>query len=56
MKNKWCRIACPPLSLALAVLLVVFLPQIVQALTGKRSPGRRSAPSSPRSSPLHDRG
>ncbi|WP_336206257.1 lysylphosphatidylglycerol synthase domain-containing protein [Nonomuraea sp. LPB2021202275-12-8] len=35
MKNKWLQITLSALSLALAVLLVVYLPQIVQALTGK---------------------
>ncbi|MFI7443255.1 YbhN family protein [Nonomuraea indica] len=35
MKNKWLQIALSVLSLALAVALVVYLPQIVQALTGK---------------------
>ncbi|MGP3910991.1 lysylphosphatidylglycerol synthase domain-containing protein [Nonomuraea sp. 10N515B] len=35
MKNKWLQIALSVLSLGLAVLLVVYLPQIVRALTGK---------------------
>ncbi|WP_262379489.1 flippase-like domain-containing protein [Nonomuraea sp. PA05] len=35
MKNKWLQIALSVLSLGLAVLLVLYLPQIVQALTGK---------------------
>ncbi|MEW9551273.1 lysylphosphatidylglycerol synthase domain-containing protein [Nonomuraea sp. NPDC050783] len=35
MKNKWLQIVLSALSLALAVLLVVYLPQIVHALTGK---------------------
>ncbi|MBF8185927.1 flippase-like domain-containing protein [Nonomuraea sp. K274] len=35
MKNKWLQITLSVLSLGLAVLLVVFLPQIVRALTGK---------------------
>ncbi|WP_113702556.1 lysylphosphatidylglycerol synthase domain-containing protein [Nonomuraea lactucae] len=35
MKNKWLQITLSALSLALAVALVVYLPQIVQALTGK---------------------
>ncbi|WP_433433206.1 lysylphosphatidylglycerol synthase domain-containing protein [Nonomuraea sp. CA-141351] len=35
MKNKWLQIALSVLSLGLAVLLVVFLPQIVHTLTGK---------------------
>lgn len=35
MKNKWLQIALSVLSLGLAVLLVVYLPQIVHALTGK---------------------
>jgi uncharacterized membrane protein YbhN (UPF0104 family) len=35
MKNKWLQITLSVLSLALAVLLVVYLPQIVQTLTGK---------------------
>ncbi|SDQ32252.1 lysylphosphatidylglycerol synthase domain-containing protein [Thermostaphylospora chromogena] len=35
MKNSWVRIVLSAASLALAVILVVFLPQIVQALTGK---------------------
>ncbi|MFE3452863.1 lysylphosphatidylglycerol synthase domain-containing protein [Nonomuraea sp. NPDC059194] len=35
MKNKWLQIALSAVSLALAVTLVVYLPQIVQALTGK---------------------
>ncbi|MFD9940578.1 YbhN family protein [Nonomuraea sp. NPDC059023] len=35
MKNKWLQVTLSVLSLALAVLLVVYLPQIVQALTGK---------------------
>jgi putative heme transporter len=35
MKNKWLQISLSVLSLGLAVLLVVYLPQIVQALTGK---------------------
>ncbi|GAA2781044.1 lysylphosphatidylglycerol synthase domain-containing protein [Nonomuraea dietziae] len=36
MKNKWLQITLSVLSLALAVTLVVYLPQIVQALTGKK--------------------
>ncbi|NRQ36791.1 UPF0104 family protein [Nonomuraea sp. NN258] len=35
MKNKWLQIVLSVLSLGLAVALVVYLPQIVQALTGK---------------------
>lgn len=35
MKNKWLQVVLSLLSLGLAVTLVVFLPQIVQALTGK---------------------
>ncbi|WP_084958982.1 lysylphosphatidylglycerol synthase domain-containing protein [Thermoactinospora rubra] len=35
MKNSWLQIALSVLSLALAATLVVYLPQIVQALTGK---------------------
>ncbi|HEX4813798.1 MAG TPA: lysylphosphatidylglycerol synthase domain-containing protein [Nonomuraea sp.] len=35
MKNKWLQIALSVLSLGLAVLLVVYLPQIVRALTGR---------------------
>ncbi|WP_188191847.1 lysylphosphatidylglycerol synthase domain-containing protein [Nonomuraea sp. SYSU D8015] len=35
MKNKWLQIALSVLSLGLAVLLVVYLPQIVRTLTGK---------------------
>ncbi|MEV4579602.1 lysylphosphatidylglycerol synthase domain-containing protein [Nonomuraea jabiensis] len=35
MKNKWLQIALSVLSLGVAVLLVVFLPQIVHTLTGK---------------------
>ncbi|MBB6351222.1 lysylphosphatidylglycerol synthase transmembrane domain-containing protein [Nonomuraea muscovyensis] len=35
MKNKWLQITLSVLSLALAVALVVYLPQIVHALTGK---------------------
>ncbi|MFG2075643.1 lysylphosphatidylglycerol synthase domain-containing protein [Nonomuraea maritima] len=35
MKNKWLQIVLSVLSLGLAVLLVVYLPQIVHALTGK---------------------
>ncbi|MFI6598217.1 lysylphosphatidylglycerol synthase domain-containing protein [Nonomuraea sp. NPDC050536] len=35
MKNKWLQIALSVLSLGLAVLLVVYLPQIVHTLTGK---------------------
>ncbi|MEV0200495.1 lysylphosphatidylglycerol synthase domain-containing protein [Nonomuraea sp. NPDC050691] len=35
MKNKWVQITLSALSLALAVVLVVYLPQIVHALTGK---------------------
>lgn len=35
MKNTWLRIALSVLSLGLAATLVVFLPQVVQALTGK---------------------
>jgi putative heme transporter len=35
MKNKWLQITLSALSLGLAVLLVVYLPQIVQTLTGK---------------------
>ncbi|MEV0615233.1 lysylphosphatidylglycerol synthase domain-containing protein [Nonomuraea sp. NPDC050404] len=35
MKNKWLQITLSVLSLGLAVLLVVYLPQLVQALTGK---------------------
>ncbi|MEV4220640.1 lysylphosphatidylglycerol synthase domain-containing protein [Nonomuraea sp. NPDC049725] len=35
MKNKWLQITLSVLSLGLAVLLVVYLPQIVQTLTGK---------------------
>src|SRR5690606_1244870 len=35
VKNSWVRIVLSAASLALAVILVVFLPQIVQALTGK---------------------
>jgi uncharacterized membrane protein YbhN (UPF0104 family) len=35
MKNKWLQIALSVLSLGLAVVLVVYLPQIVRALTGK---------------------
>lgn len=35
MKNKWLQITLSALSLALAVALVVYLPQIVQTLTGK---------------------
>jgi uncharacterized membrane protein YbhN (UPF0104 family) len=36
MKNSWIRIALSAASLALAVTLVVFLPQIVRSLTGKQ--------------------
>ncbi|NJP90491.1 UPF0104 family protein [Nonomuraea sp. FMUSA5-5] len=36
MKNKWLQIALSVLSLGLAVLLVIYLPQLVQALTGKQ--------------------
>jgi hypothetical protein len=35
MKNKWVQSTLSALSLALAVVLVVYLPQIVRALTGK---------------------
>ncbi|MGW6498046.1 lysylphosphatidylglycerol synthase transmembrane domain-containing protein [Nonomuraea angiospora] len=35
MKNKWLQITLSVLSLGLAVLLVVYLPQIVRTLTGK---------------------
>jgi uncharacterized membrane protein YbhN (UPF0104 family) len=35
MKNKWLQGALSVLSLGLAVLLVLYLPQIVQTLTGK---------------------
>ncbi|MBT2228314.1 lysylphosphatidylglycerol synthase domain-containing protein [Nonomuraea sp. NEAU-A123] len=35
MKNRWLQITLSALSLALAVVLVVYLPQIVHALTGK---------------------
>ncbi|GAA3667074.1 hypothetical protein GCM10022224_033960 [Nonomuraea antimicrobica] len=35
MKNKWLQISLSVLSLGLAVLLVVYLPQLVRALTGK---------------------
>ncbi|WP_219468401.1 lysylphosphatidylglycerol synthase transmembrane domain-containing protein [Nonomuraea rhizosphaerae] len=35
MKNRWLQITLSALSLALAVALVVYLPQIVHALTGK---------------------
>lgn len=35
MKNKWLQIALSVFSLGLAVLLVVYLPQIVHSLTGK---------------------
>ncbi|WP_020541280.1 lysylphosphatidylglycerol synthase domain-containing protein [Nonomuraea coxensis] len=35
MKNKWLQIVLSVLSLGLAVLLVIYLPQIVRALTGK---------------------
>ncbi|GGO65737.1 lysylphosphatidylglycerol synthase transmembrane domain-containing protein [Nonomuraea cavernae] len=35
MKKKWLQITLSALSLALAVALVVYLPQIVQSLTGK---------------------
>ncbi|SEN63603.1 lysylphosphatidylglycerol synthase domain-containing protein [Nonomuraea pusilla] len=35
MKNTWLQIVLSTLSLALAVTLVVYLPQIVHALTGK---------------------
>lgn len=35
MKNKWLQITLSVLSLGLAVLLVVYLPQIVRSLTGK---------------------
>ena len=35
MKNKWLQGALSVLSLGLAVLLVIYLPQIVQTLTGK---------------------
>ncbi|WP_157251203.1 lysylphosphatidylglycerol synthase transmembrane domain-containing protein [Nonomuraea typhae] len=35
MKNKWLQATLSVLSLALAVMLVVYLPQIVQTLTGK---------------------
>src|SRR5690606_23867465 len=34
MKNKWLQISLSVLSLGLAVLLVVYLPQIVRTLTG----------------------
>lgn len=36
MKNKWLQITLSVASLGLAVTLVVYLPQIVQALTGKQ--------------------
>ncbi|MEV4170015.1 lysylphosphatidylglycerol synthase transmembrane domain-containing protein [Nonomuraea sp. NPDC049709] len=36
MKNKWLQIALSVLSLGLAVLLVIYLPQIVRSLTGKQ--------------------
>ncbi|GAA2355979.1 hypothetical protein GCM10010404_05390 [Nonomuraea africana] len=36
MKNKWLQITLSAVSLGLAVTLVVYLPQIVQALTGKK--------------------
>ncbi|MEV0387839.1 lysylphosphatidylglycerol synthase domain-containing protein [Nonomuraea sp. NPDC050643] len=35
MKNKWLQITLSALSLGLAVLLMVYLPQIVRTLTGK---------------------
>ncbi|SEH02514.1 Uncharacterized membrane protein YbhN, UPF0104 family [Nonomuraea solani] len=35
MKNKWLQITLSVLSLGLAVLLMVYLPQIVRTLTGK---------------------
>ncbi|MFC4122686.1 lysylphosphatidylglycerol synthase domain-containing protein [Nonomuraea zeae] len=35
MKNKWLQITLSVLSLGLAVLLVIYLPQIVRSLTGK---------------------
>ncbi|MFI6498782.1 YbhN family protein [Nonomuraea typhae] len=35
MKNKWLQATLSALSLALAVMLVLYLPQIVQTLTGK---------------------
>ncbi|MEU0571305.1 lysylphosphatidylglycerol synthase transmembrane domain-containing protein [Nonomuraea sp. NPDC005983] len=35
MKNKWLQLTLSAFSLALAVLLVVYLPQIVHTLTGK---------------------
>ncbi|MEU6711571.1 lysylphosphatidylglycerol synthase domain-containing protein [Nonomuraea sp. NPDC046802] len=35
MKNKWLQIVLSVLSLGLAVLLVIYLPQIVRTLTGK---------------------
>jgi uncharacterized membrane protein YbhN (UPF0104 family) len=35
MKNRWLQITLSALSLALAVVLVVYLPQIVHTLTGK---------------------
>jgi len=35
MKNKWLQITLSVLSLGLAVLLVIYLPQLVQTFTGK---------------------
>ncbi|NUR92509.1 MAG: UPF0104 family protein [Nonomuraea sp.] len=35
MKNKWVQITLSAVSLALAVVLVIYLPQIVHSLTGK---------------------
>ncbi|WP_449064807.1 hypothetical protein [Planomonospora algeriensis] len=35
MKNRWVQIGLSAASLGLAAALVVFLPQIVQAMTGK---------------------